>query len=53
MAELLGKSALDYRDAGPDRVPEEIRQMCRLADIQSKSLLLQIVRQSSPAKNGG
>jgi ParB family chromosome partitioning protein len=26
-------------------MPEEVRQACRLADIQSKSVLLQIVRQ--------
>src|SRR5262245_66685649 len=31
-------------------MPEEVRQLCRLADIHSKSLLLQIVRQSEPRK---
>ena len=31
-------------------MPEDIRQLCRLADIQSKSVLLQIVRQGSPEK---
>ena len=51
MAELLGKSRTSITETlALTAVPEEIRQMCRLADIQSKSLLLQIVRQSSPAK---
>ena len=31
-------------------MPEEVRQLCRLADIQSKSVLLQIVRQGDPDK---
>jgi ParB family chromosome partitioning protein len=31
-------------------MPEEIRNLCRLADISSKSLLLQIVRQDAPEK---
>jgi ParB family chromosome partitioning protein len=31
-------------------IPEEVRTLCRLADISSKSLLLQIVRQEKPAK---
>ncbi len=31
-------------------MPEEVRNLCRLADIGSKSLLLQIVRQESPEK---
>ncbi len=31
-------------------MPEDIRNLCRLADIQSKSTLLQIVRQSDPGK---
>ena len=31
-------------------MPEETRNLCRLADISSKSLLLQIVRQDSPEK---
>jgi ParB family chromosome partitioning protein len=31
-------------------MPEEVRQLCRLADIQSKSILLQIVRQGDPEK---
>ena len=31
-------------------MPEEIRNLCRLADISSKSLLLQVVRQDDPEK---
>jgi len=31
-------------------MPDEVKQLCRLADISSKSLLLQIVRQESPEK---
>jgi ParB family chromosome partitioning protein len=51
MAEMLGKSRTSITETlALAAVPEEIRQRCRLADIQSKSLLLQIVRQSSPAK---
>jgi len=53
MAEILGKSRSSITEtlslAG---MPEDVRQQCRLADIQSKSLLLQIVRQSTPQKMG-
>jgi hypothetical protein len=31
-------------------MPDEVRNLCRLADITSKSTLLQIVRQSDPKK---
>ncbi len=31
-------------------MPEDVRKLCRLADISSKSLLLQIVRQQTPQK---
>jgi ParB family chromosome partitioning protein len=31
-------------------MPEEVKNLCRLADIHSKSLLLQIVRQGDPQK---
>jgi ParB family chromosome partitioning protein len=31
-------------------IPENVRDHCRLADIHSKSLLLQVVRQSEPRK---
>ena len=33
-----------------NRMPEEIQERCRQADITSKSMLLQIVRQETPAK---
>jgi ParB family chromosome partitioning protein len=51
MAEKLGKSRSSITEtlslAG---IPEGVRQLCRLADIHSKSLLLQVVRQSDPQK---
>jgi ParB family chromosome partitioning protein len=51
MAEKLGKSRSSITEAlSLGAMPEEIRQRCRLADIQSKSVLLQIVRQGSPEK---
>jgi ParB family chromosome partitioning protein len=31
-------------------MPDDIKQLCRLADISSKSLLLQVVRQQDPQK---
>jgi ParB family chromosome partitioning protein len=31
-------------------MPEEVKNLCRLADIGSKSLLLEIVRQGDPQK---
>ena len=31
-------------------MPDDVRNLCRLADITSKSLLLQIVRQQNPQK---
>lgn len=31
-------------------MPDEIRKLCRLADVASKSILLQIARQSDPEK---
>jgi ParB family chromosome partitioning protein len=51
MAEKLGKSRSSITEAlSLGAMPEEIRQLCRLADIQSKSVLLQVVRQGSPEK---
>jgi ParB family chromosome partitioning protein len=51
MAERLGKSRTSITETlSLTAMPEDVRQLCRLADIQSKSLLLQIVRQSDPAK---
>ena len=31
-------------------MPEEVKKLCRLADINSQSLLLQVVRQGDPQK---
>jgi ParB family transcriptional regulator, chromosome partitioning protein len=51
MAEKLGKSRSSITEVlSLTAMPEEVRLLCRLADIQSKSLLLQIVRQSDPKK---
>jgi ParB family transcriptional regulator, chromosome partitioning protein len=51
MAEKLGKSRSSITEIlSLTAIPEEVRLLCRLADIQSKSLLLQIVRQSDPQK---
>src|SRR4030095_3758969 len=51
MAEKLGKSRTPLAETfSLAAIPEEIRQPGRLADIHSKSLLLQIVRQSEPKK---
>jgi ParB family chromosome partitioning protein len=51
MAEKLGKSRSTITETlSLTGIPEEIRMLCRLADIDSKSLLLQIVRQGDPKK---
>ena len=51
MAEKIGKSRSTITESlSLTAMPEDVRQLCRLADIQSKSLLLQIVRQSEPEK---
>jgi ParB family chromosome partitioning protein len=51
MAEKLGKSRSSITETlSLKAMPEDVRQLCRLADIQSKSVLLQIVRQGSPEK---
>ena len=51
MAEKLGKSRTSITETlSITAMPEDVRQICRLADIQSKSLLLQIVRQPSHQK---
>lgn len=51
MAEMLGRSRSSITETvSLAAIPEQVRQLCRLADIQGKSLLLQIVRQSSVAK---
>jgi ParB family transcriptional regulator, chromosome partitioning protein len=51
MAEKIGKSRSTITESlSLTAMPEDVRQLCRLADIQAKSLLLQIVRQSDPEK---
>ena len=51
MAEKLGKSRTSITEILTlTAMPDEVRELCRLADIHSKSLLLQIVRQSTPEK---
>lgn len=51
MARKLGKSRSSVTETlSLNQMPEEVKNLCRLADINSKSLLLQIVRQSDPKK---
>ena len=51
MAERLGKSRSSITEIlSLNAMPEDVRDVCRRADIQSKSLLLQVVRQGDPQK---
>lgn len=51
MARKLGKSRTAITESlALNHMPEEVRNVCRLADISAKSTLLQIVRQSDPQK---
>ena len=51
MARRIGRSRTSITETLALAImPGEVRQLCRLADINSKSLLLQIVRQSDPQK---
>ena len=51
LAKRLGKSRTSVTESlSLTAMPTEVRKLCRLADISSKSLLLQIVRQQSPEK---
>jgi ParB family chromosome partitioning protein len=51
LAKRLGKSRTSITESlSLAAMPDEVRQLCRLADISSKSLLLQVVRQSDPQK---
>jgi ParB family chromosome partitioning protein len=51
MAEKLGKSRTTITEAlSLSTMPEDVRQQCRRADIQSKSMLLQVVRQGDSDK---
>src|SRR4030095_3153698 len=47
----LGKSRVSITESlSLVAMPEEVRSLCRLADITAKSTLLQIVRQGDPKK---
>jgi ParB family chromosome partitioning protein len=51
LARRLGKSRTSVTESlALNAMPEEVRNLCRLADISSKSLLLQVVRQNTPEK---
>ena len=51
MARRLGKSRTSITESlSLNNMPDEVKNLCRLADIPSKSLLLQIVRQGDPQK---
>jgi ParB family transcriptional regulator, chromosome partitioning protein len=51
LAKKLGKSRVAVTESlALQGMPDEVKNLCRLADITSKSLLLQIVRQGEPAK---
>ena len=49
LARRMGKSRTNVTESlALAQMPREVRNLCRLADISSKSLLLQIVRQQDP-----
>ena len=51
LARRLGKSRTSVTESLTlQAMPEEVRNLCRLADISSKSLLLQVVRQETTEK---
>jgi ParB family chromosome partitioning protein len=51
LARRLGKSRSSITESlALNAMPDEVRNLCRLADISSKSLLLQVVRQETPEK---
>ena len=51
LAQRLGRSRTSITESlALAAMPDEIRNICRLADVASKSLLLQIVRQADPKK---
>ncbi|MEO8260072.1 MAG: ParB/RepB/Spo0J family partition protein [Acidobacteriota bacterium] len=51
LARRLGKSRTSITESlALIGIPVDIRNLCRLADISSKSVLLQVVRQSTPEK---
>jgi ParB family chromosome partitioning protein len=51
LARRLGKSRTSITESlALNQMPDEVRTLCRLADITAKSLLLQVVRQETPQK---
>ena len=51
LAKRVGKSRTSISETlALNNIPENIKNLCRLADISSKSLLLQVVRQSDTKK---
>src|SRR3954451_21153691 len=51
LAQRLGKSRTSITESlALNGMPESVRTLCRLADISSKSLLLQVVRQETQEK---
>src|SRR5262249_6291667 len=51
MARKLGKSRSSITESlSLNNMPEEVKNLCRLADISSKSLLLEVVRQGDQQK---
>ena len=51
MARRLGKSRSSITESlSLNQMPDEVKNLCRLADISSKSLLLEVVRQGDPQK---
>src|SRR4029077_9080567 len=51
LAKRLGKSRTSITESlALAMMPDEVRNLCRLADITSKSLLLQVVRQETAEK---
>jgi ParB family chromosome partitioning protein len=51
LAKRLGKSRTSITESlALAEMPDQVRNLCRLADISSKSLLLQVVRQQKPEK---
>ena len=51
LARRLGKSRTSITESvALNAIPDDVKSLCRLGDIESKSLLLQIVRQGDPKK---
>jgi ParB family chromosome partitioning protein len=51
LAKKLGKSRVAITESlALQGMPDDVKNLCRLADISAKSLLLQIVRQGDPQK---